>query len=492
MADSKETALAITIRAVDRATAVIRAINAKIAAIAKPAMGVFKDLGTAIGAVLSRIGSVIGGVLDKIPLIGTVAAGAVGGAIAGMMHLVNQFDELGDKAERFGVSVDFLASMRYAAEKAGAPIGALDEGLQTFSVNMGKLSANTGRFKKFLDLVSPALEQQLKKAKSNEAAFYLLAAAMDKLKDPAKRAALAAAAGLGPELAPLLAQGEAGVKKLAARYMDLAGSQEDAAKKAGDVDDSMHDLHASVQGVEAALVSGLAPSMKIIVDQLRDWFVEHRSDVAEFAASLGEKIPAAFKAVVEWVGQAIEKLAKFFGVLGDIYDKVQEIIGANDAAVQAKSAVANVPAAQAAEAARAVEAQGATVAGAHDTMFGAIGSLIGLGGLANTDVGRAATGKVLAVAGVNEGLQNNIYSNGEYQRELAKQLREKAAAAADSRPSPPEDQSFGWSPNNMAIPGQATIKVDFANAPKGMRAKADPASTVDVAMNVGYQMGYDP
>jgi hypothetical protein len=295
---------------------------------------------------------VIGGVLDKIPLIGAVAAGAIGGAVGGLMHLINKFDELGDKAERFGVSVDFLAAMRYAAEKAGAPVEALDAGLMTFSVNMGKLSANTGRFKKFLDLVSPALEEQLKKAKSNEAAFYLLAAAMDKLKDPAKRAALAAAAGLGPELAPLLAQGEAGVKQLAARYIELAGSQEDAAKKAGDVDDSMHDLHASVQGAEAAIVSGLAPAMRIIVDQLRDWFVAHRSDIAEWAKTLGEKIPGAFRAVVDWVGQAIEKLGKFFGILEDIYDKIKDITHANDAEYQAGKVTAMVPAEKAAAAAQ--------------------------------------------------------------------------------------------------------------------------------------------
>lgn len=497
MADSK-TALTIELRAVDRATAIIRAVNAKIAAIAKPTLGVFKDIGSAIGSVLSRIGSVIGGVLDKIPLIGTVAAGAVGGAIAGLVHLVDKFDDLGKKAERLGVGVDFLASMRFAAEKAGAPVEALDDGLQTFSVNMGKLSANTGRFRKFLDLVSPALEEQLKKAKGNEAAFYLLARAMDKIKDPARRAALAAAAGLGPELAPLLAQGEQGVKKLAARYIELAGSQEDAAKKAEDAGDSMHDLHATIEGAEAAIVSGLAPALRIIVDQLSEWFVDHRADIAEWAKSLGEKIPAAFKAVTEWVGQAIEKLGKFFGILGDIYDKVQAIIHANDAGVQAKAAAANVPASQAAGVAKAVEASGKAVAAQHDSLFGAIGGLLGLGGIADTDVGRQATGQVLGVAGgavgAGDGLQNNIYTNGAYLRELAKQLRAKAEADTGSRPAAPiaaaTDATFGSAPRDSVSSAQAMIKIDFANAPTGMRARIDPASTADVDMSIGHQMGY--
>jgi hypothetical protein len=488
----KDTQLAITIRAVDRATAIIRAINAKIAAVAKPTMGVFKDIGTAIGATLSRIASVIGGVLDKIPLVGAAAAGLVGGAVAGLMHLVNKFDDLGDKAERFGVSVDFLASMRYAAEKAGAPVEALDAGLMTFSVNMGKLSANTGRFKKFLDLVSPALGQQLKKAKSNEAAFYLLAAAMDKLKDPAKRAALAAAAGLGPELAPLLAKGEQGVKQLSARFIDLAGSQEDAAAKAGDVDDSMHDLHASIQGAEAAIVSGLAPALKIIVGRLSEWFVAHRADIAEWAKNFGEKLPGAIKAVVEWVGQAIEKLGKFFGILGDIYDKMKEIWEWNDAHEQAKKAADQVAASVPLEKQKAladdIEQQGILAESSGSSGWSALAGLLGVPGpVADSEVGRNFVRKLAGVSGGNPTQADNIYTTGKYQRELAKQIRDQAAAAQNWRP-PTEADVFGAAPGDSQAPGAAKITVDFANVPRGTRVQTDPGSTADVDLNVGYQM----
>jgi hypothetical protein len=38
----------------------------------------------------------------------------------------------------------------------------------------------------------------------------------------------------------------------------------------------------------------------------------------------------------------------------------------------------------------------------------------------------------------------------------------------------------------------AHVTVDFANAPKGTRVTADPRSTADVDMTVGYQMGAIP
>jgi hypothetical protein len=122
----KTTKLSIIVRTVDQATAKIRAINSRISAITKP----FRDFKSALGDFKEKSGlsAVIGrvprhrqrsheGLLSKIALIGGVAV-AVG---YGVMSLIDKFDELGDKAERLGVGVDFLAQMRYAAERSGAP-----------------------------------------------------------------------------------------------------------------------------------------------------------------------------------------------------------------------------------------------------------------------------------------------------------------------------------------------------------------------------------
>jgi hypothetical protein len=299
VAGDKETKLSIVIRTVDKATAKLKAIADKLDAVTKPV----RDFTEALGSVREKSGldSVVDGfkgvggavmdVLGKIAMIG----GVIGAATAGLLSLIGGFDDLGDKAEAIGVSVDFLASMRYAAEKSGAEIEALDGGLQAFSTSLGKARAGTGRMATFLNKVNPALLKQLKGAKSNEEAFALLGDAMARLEDPAKRAALATATVGDASLAPMLARGAKGIKELGDEYIATAGSQEDAAKAAGATDDALKGLHAATDGVKAALVSGLAPALTIIIEKIKAWLVGHRGDVKEWAASLGKKLPAAYR-----------------------------------------------------------------------------------------------------------------------------------------------------------------------------------------------------
>lgn len=314
MAD-KQTKLSIVIRAVDAATSKIKAINDRLDKLTKP----FRDLGEQLGDLRGKsglddviagfkgVGSALAGVLSKV----AVAGGVIGVAVAGLFKLVDGFDELGDKAEAIGVSVDFLASMRYAAERSGAAVADLDGGLASFSKNLGLARANSGPLVKFLSKVSPVLLKQLKATKTNEEAFDLLAGAMSKLEDPAKRAALAQKTLGDASLAPLFAKGPKGIKELRDRYLDLAGSQEGAAKEAGSVDDAMKDFKASTDGVKAALVEGLAPALTQIVDRLRDFFKDNRARIAEWAAGLGKKLPAAFDTLVGAVKGAIGFIKPF-------------------------------------------------------------------------------------------------------------------------------------------------------------------------------------
>src|SRR5512139_1954940 len=201
MAD-KKVPLSIVINTVDKATAKIQAINKRLDVLTAPIKNLnkaTKDLRDNIGTIVNAsglpkvvagfrgVGGAVQDLLGKVFLIG----GAVGGATLALKALVDDFDDMGDKAERVGTSVDFLAQLRYAAERSGAEVATLDSGLGTLSTGMGQLRAGTGRMLAFLNKVSPALVRQLKGTKSNEEAFLLLADATAKLTDPAKRAALA-------------------------------------------------------------------------------------------------------------------------------------------------------------------------------------------------------------------------------------------------------------------------------------------------------------
>lgn len=315
MAD-KQAVLSIVLRTVDRATAGINAINKRIDAATKPIRDFRKAIGELreksgideIGAGFRGVGNALTGILSKVAMIG----GAVGIAVAGVFSLVSEFDDLGDKAEAIGVGVDFLAQMRHAAELSGASVEQLDGGLQGFVKSLGQARAGTGRMAAFLGKVSPVLLQQLKATKSNAEAVDLLADAMKKLEDPAKKAALAQATVGDAALAPLLAKGGKGVKALRDEYARSNPDVVKAAEAAAQVADAQARLKAATDGVKAALVTGLAPALKTIVDRLRTFFTENRERIGEWAKDLGEKLPAAFDSLVDGIKGAISFLTPFF------------------------------------------------------------------------------------------------------------------------------------------------------------------------------------
>ncbi len=535
MAD-KQTKLSIVIRTVDQATAKLKAISARLDAMTKP----FRDFKAALGDLREKSGldSVIGGfkgvgsavtdLLGKVLMLG----GVVGGAVAGLFHLVDGFDELGDKAEHAGVSVDFLAQMRYAAERSGVEVQKLDTGLLAFSKSLGQARAGTGRMASFLNKVSPALLKQLKAAKGNEEAFDLLSDAMAKIEDPAKRAALAAATVGDPEMASLLVKGSKGVGELRDRYLELAGSQEGAAGEAGKVDDAMKDLKASTDGIKAALVEGLAPALTIIVGQLREWLSGHRADIKEWAASLGKKLPAAMKALVDGFRSAYNVVVPFIEKIGGL-----KTVAIGLAAILAGpliSAIVSLGVALLTTPIGWIVAGIAAVAGGvyllidawdsiagffvdlWDTVKGAFGAFfdwvkdvfltytpLGLiieawGPLKDffvelwdgiTGVFREAwdfiTGIVDKVSGAVDTIKDSVGAALDYINPFSEGDDYQGVI-------PVQDVTNSVLANLKAIEQQsstARVSVDFANAPRGTRVSAGPKNTAAIDFTVGYQMG---
>ena len=319
MAD-KSVALSIVLSTVDKATAGIRAVNARIAAATAPVRELgekLKGLGEEAGIDklaegFKGVGGAVKDLFGKLVVIG----GIVAAAAFGLKSLVDEFANLGKTAQRVGTTVDFLAGMRFAASKSGASVEQLDQGLQAFVQNLGQARAGTGRMTAFLEKVSPALLRQLKATQSNEEAFKLLADAMAKVQDPAKRLALAQKTVGDAALAPLLARGSQGLLELQGQYVGLAGSQEEAAASAGKTEDAMKDLGAATDGIKGALVQGLAPALGEIVTQLKDWLVGHREDVKRWAEEIGQKLPGAVEKVASVIGEAVVTVLDIVDAIG--------------------------------------------------------------------------------------------------------------------------------------------------------------------------------
>lgn len=533
----KKTKLSIVIRAVDQATAKVNAINAKLDAITKP----FRDFKEALSDLreksgldevaegFSGVGTAIAGVLSKVAMVG----GAIAAAVLGVKALIDEFAELGNAAERMGLPVDTLAQLRYAADRAGVDVGKLDTGMLNLSKNMGELRAGGGGMLTFLKQVSPALAKQIKATKSNEEAFALLADAMAKIKDPAKRAIFAQKTLGDASLAPLLARGAKGVQELRDRYAELAGPQAGAAAAAGEFGDSMADLKATLAGVKAALVEGLAPALKVVVEQLREWFAENRKRIAEFAASLGKKLPSAvkslvgvFRGIVNAVRPFVDSTTKLkiiaVALAATIVGPLISSIYALGVAIMT-TPVGWIVGGIAAIAAGAymlikhwdsVKAFFSALWDGVKSVFGAFFSWVADVFLTYTPLGiiidnwgpisdffaklwdgitavfRKAweiikgivdkvVGAVQKVVGAAKKIGRLLTDGGpgDIARQMIEQQRAGGGVAEQAQRVVSGSSSTA-----------AKVTVDFANAPRGTRVQTDPQSTADVDLSVGYQM----
>lgn len=509
MAD-KESTLAIVLRTVDKATAGIRkvqsAINAvgilaaPISAVGERLAGLGREAGVPkVIAGFKGVGSAIGGVLDKLKLL-VVGGGAAALAVHGLLGLVDEFDALGDMSDRLGVTTDFLASMRYGAERTGASVEDLDSGVQTFVQNLGAARAGTGKMAKFLGSLNPQLLAQLKATKSNEQAFALLANAMAEIKNPANRAAFAMKTVGTSALAPLLAKGAEGLAEFRGEFGELAGSMGPAAEQAGAVDDSLKRLKAASMGAKAALVVGLAPALDIIVKKMTAWLVDHRGDIARWAKQIGDELPSAIEKVVKWIEKAygwVERAVGMFGGLENVAIAVGVAMSGSLITSILKLGVALV-----------------------STPFGLF--IVGIAGITAAvislvqalDDGLVNMRKLQDLATMSPEEYDKKYGKldeGKYRSKLTPagqalfDLTNPSMLASKPQPVPSMVSPFGgsltawdldnrspdspWAPMPQQKPLEARIKIDIANAPRGTRATTAPQSTADVDLTMGYQLG---
>lgn len=156
---------------------------------------------------------------------------------------IDALDNLNDLSLKTGIAVTKLAGLQLAAKQSGTSIDTFAHALNLLSVNM----ANNGQAFARLGI----------SAKDPLQAFYQLAGVMESIKDPQTRAAVGAQAlGRGwQELAPLLANGVAGLKDAVAEGEKLSGVTVQAAEDADKFNDQV-EIMTTALGSLAVRVAG--------------------------------------------------------------------------------------------------------------------------------------------------------------------------------------------------------------------------------------------
>lgn len=485
MPSEKTFPLALIIRAVDKASAPLRAMQKRLNALQDDKDGKKK---------LARLGAAWDGLTGKVGRYAKMLAGLAGGALAGGLGVfalvkgaVDAGDKLGEMAQRVGLGVDAYASLQHAAAQADVGQEQFNASMDKFNVGLGQARAGTGSLLKFLNRVSPTLAKQVTSAKSTEEALGFMTDAFEKVKDPNKRAALAAAVfgKANSQMGVFLGQGSDAIKEQVAAFQRLAGPQGQFAERAGILDNSMRELEIAFLGTRNAMATALFPAFNKLAILVTDFLVKNREGLVTWAKKTGG-------AILAWVnGGGFDRLVDWLQRTGNtVVSVVSALGGLKGIAVIAGAYMAGSLLVSIAQVAIAINGLGIGVGAA---MLALAPFVIAAG--------------ALALAGYQ------IWKNWEPLKEFfndlfdapLKKLRENLAQMREEIGSVlawtnpigitgklvggVSDMLGGGAPKPTTSRSEARVSVDFNNAPAGTRVKQDKSNTAPVDLSMGFAMG---
>jgi hypothetical protein len=220
----------------------------------------------------ARIASSLRGPIDAASSL-RGALGALGGvaALGGLTALAQRSldyaSSLGEVAQQLGVTTKDLQTYRYAATQVGISQEEMDKGLAKLTVTMGQAREGVAKpkaaFKELADILG---KDVLKNAATAGDAIPLIAEALSKVEDPAKRAAIEVAlfGKTGQKLDTLLAGGAGAVNQLRDAAADLGlVLSEDQIANADQTADKLAELK---QVLEANIAGAVANNATAIYD----------------------------------------------------------------------------------------------------------------------------------------------------------------------------------------------------------------------------------
>lgn len=306
MAKNAKFGIGILISADDKASRVIGRVAAST-----------KTLGMGIGKVvggLARAGAWAGGIA------------AVGAGIAATLgkQILETTGELKDFAAQTGFSVEALQEWQYASKQAGVDSEAFAGSIEFLNKNLGALKGGQGTLFAFLRQRGDVEFLNQLKSASPAQALDLIIRKMERIQDPATRAALATSAfgRSGAVMARLAIEGSASldVMRQRARALGLVmgGEAVDSVEALGDqIDEAKAVIGALGRDILVSLVPGIAKGTAGLVD----WVAANRKMIVGEAVNFLRDMWRGLERIGEWMreyGPSIASvLGKGFRILGD-------------------------------------------------------------------------------------------------------------------------------------------------------------------------------
>jgi len=234
--------------------------------------------GSKLKGELDKSGKNVTSFSEKIGKIGK-AATVVGGIVtAAFATIVTKTAQVGDQFDkmslRTGVAVEDLSALAYAADISGTDILTLEKGLKGLTKVMDDASMGIGEGMEAFELLDIAVMDSEGNLRGTVDVLKEAATKIAAIEDPTKQAALAMdlfGARAGPQLLPLLKEGEGGIDELMNKAKELGITMStEAATKAAEFTDRMTDLKGSLAGAGRTIGDTLIPAVIPLIEKVTE------------------------------------------------------------------------------------------------------------------------------------------------------------------------------------------------------------------------------
>ena len=235
--------------------------------------------------------------------LATAAAGAAAFAFGGS-YAKTAFD-LKQKAKLFGVPIEKLQELRYAAEQAGIDTNTFDMAFQRFTRRTAEAAAGTGEAKEALEHLGIALKDSEGNVRP---AADLFAEVADKIKGIEDESLLVRIGfklfdSEGAKMVNMLSDGRKGLEAAGKELRKYGLITKEEAEAASEYHLEKLQLSAAIRGVGYAIGAFLTPKLAPLIKSTREWIAANRIEiVTRFKTAIEE-----LAEMVSWLGRPLRR-----------------------------------------------------------------------------------------------------------------------------------------------------------------------------------------
>lgn len=337
------------------ASRAIRRVGKETSALG-PAFAKSSTAATSFGSAVGNLGGPLGSATAKVQglahvagtggalAVGLAASGLViGGAAKAIWDLASSAADAGDQmfdlSRRFGVSVETMSRLKFAAEQSGSSVNDLGRAIQTLARNS---VTNSTEFAKW----GVSVRDSNNEVRSMEELFFAAIARINELGTSQEKtaAAMDLFGRSGANMLQVIHLGEDGIRSLMERNDELGNTISTvAAVQANQFNNKIHELTTSVDGLKRSVGEGLIPELESYVRMATSVVTWIRNTTSEFSALDGSILSAAMRLshnvsilgkLSDWLGISEQVAADAAASQKALEDQINNTNGALDGQIQ--------------------------------------------------------------------------------------------------------------------------------------------------------------